>query len=124
LAILEKEFGQNNPRRTLPALENYATLLRKLGRTNEAVVIEAKAKEIRDKFNNSFTPNLQASPNQSVDPSQVQPATVNTPNVNPANVSTAPPPIPAGGRDGAPSQPPSPPKSKPAKPKPKKRSND
>jgi len=126
LAILEKEFGQNNPRRTLPALENYAMLLRKLGRTNEAVVVEAKAKAIRDKFNDSFTPDRSASPNQSaipdqmVSPSQVQPATVNSPNVNPANVSTDPPPIPAGGRDGAPSQPPTPPT---AKPKPKKRPN-
>jgi tetratricopeptide (TPR) repeat protein len=56
LAILEKEFGQNNPRRTLPALENYAKLLRELDRTNEAAVVEAKAKAIRDKFKISFTP--------------------------------------------------------------------
>jgi tetratricopeptide (TPR) repeat protein len=126
LQILEKEFGQNNPPRTLPTLENYAALLRKLGRANEAAVIEAKAKTIRDKFNNSFTPNLQATPNQSAvpnqrpDPSQIEPATVNSPNVNPPNVSTSPPPIPAGGRDGAPSRPPT---SKPENPKPKKPSN-
>src|SRR5262249_36783026 len=105
---------------------NYAALLRKLGRTSEAAVLEAKAKAIRDKFNNSFTPNQQATPNQSaipnqsLDPRQIEPATVNSPNVNPPNVSTSPPPIPAGGRDGAPSQPPTP---KPEKPKPKKPSN-
>src|SRR5262249_24810055 len=105
LAILETEFGQNNPRRTLQALDTYAPVLRKLGLQNEAVVIEAKAKTIREK--NRFPPTQQISPNQSaipnqtVDPSQVDPATVNSPNVNPANVNpangtTIPPSIPAG----------------------------
>jgi len=36
LAILEKEFGQNNSVRTLPILDNYANVLRKLGHLEEA----------------------------------------------------------------------------------------
>lgn len=69
LAILEKEFGQNNPYRVLPVMENYGMLLRKMGRRNEAAVVEARAKAIRDKFDR-FTPNQMALPNSPGIPNQ------------------------------------------------------
>ncbi len=125
LAIIEREFGQNNPSRALPALEDYARLLRKMGRRNEAFALEARAKAIRDKFN-SFTPNQMAFPNQSVTPNQgLNPAQVSPAGVNSPGMPINPPPVSIDGRTNAPPPPPPPPTSKkPAKPKPKKRSNN
>ncbi|MCI0390740.1 MAG: tetratricopeptide repeat protein [Acidobacteria bacterium] len=121
LTILEREFGQKNPYRTLSALENYARILRKIGRRNEAAVAEAKAKAMREKFK-IYTPTQTATPNASpspaVDPRQMEQALPNSANVNPANVSIE-------GKPGNSPVPPVPPESKkPVKPKPKKRSND
>jgi len=64
LAILEKEFGQNNPARTLAILDNYASVLRKLGRLEEAQTLETRAQEIRAKDRSLNPLFLQNSPNQ------------------------------------------------------------
>ena|GEM_PF-3175119 len=83
LAILEKEFGQNNSVRTLPILDNYANVLRKLGHLEEAQTLETRAQAIRAKdrsLNRIFlqnSPNQQASnqeiPNQQQLPIEVSP---------------------------------------------------
>ncbi len=46
LAIAEKALGPDHPH-VATALENYAALLRKTGRGNEAAKLEARAKAIR-----------------------------------------------------------------------------
>ena len=48
LAILEVALGPEHPYIT-KGLENYAALLRKTGRTDEAARMEARAKTIRAK---------------------------------------------------------------------------
>ncbi len=48
LAIFEKALGPDHPN-VAKSLENYAAVLRKTGRTTEAVKLEARAKEIRAK---------------------------------------------------------------------------
>ena len=48
LAIKEKALGPEHPN-VAQGLENYAALLRAIGRTSEADKMEARAKAIRDK---------------------------------------------------------------------------
>ena len=48
LAIIEKALGPEHPD-VAQSLENYAALLRKTGRDDEAVKLEARAKAIRAK---------------------------------------------------------------------------
>ncbi len=48
LAIAEKALGPDHPH-VATALENYAALLRKTGRSTEADTLEARAKAIRAK---------------------------------------------------------------------------
>ena len=81
LAVLEKEFGQNNPVRTLPILENYANVLRKLGRLGEAQTLETRAQEIRAKDRSVNPLFLQNSPNQQA-PNQEVPNQLQRPILN------------------------------------------
>jgi tetratricopeptide (TPR) repeat protein len=81
LAVLEKEFGQNNPVRTLPILENYANVLRKLGRLEEAQTLETRAQEIRAKDRSVNPLFLQNSPNQQA-PNQEVPNQLQRPILN------------------------------------------
>jgi Tetratricopeptide repeat len=128
LTILEKEYGQNNPVRLLDALEDYARLLRRLGRSNKATGFEVRAKEIRAKHN-IWVPTQIATPNSPgvfVDPRQVSPAAVNPANVSPENVQIInPPPSPGKVKEGTSTAPSTSRESKkPAKKKPRKRSNN
>ncbi|MBK7601375.1 MAG: tetratricopeptide repeat protein [Acidobacteria bacterium] len=95
LDILEKNLGPGDPYRVIYALDSYAVILRGLGRTNEALKYEARAKESREKQIRSieFNPVQQSMPNR-----------MNAPNMQA-------PPIPAP-------NPPAP--KKPEKPKPEK----
>ena len=49
LAIWEKALGPEHPH-VATSLENYAALLRKTGRGNEAIRMKARAKAIRAKY--------------------------------------------------------------------------
>ena len=49
LAIIEKALGPEHPN-LATSLENYAALLRKTGRADEAAEMEARAKAIRAKY--------------------------------------------------------------------------
>jgi tetratricopeptide (TPR) repeat protein len=66
LDILEKNLGQGDPYRVIYMLDAYAAILREIGRTNEALKYESRARESREKQRQSieFNPVQQSMPNR------------------------------------------------------------
>ncbi len=75
LELLEQAFGAENQYRLLNALDEYARILRQLGRTTEAAKFEARAQEIRERYDRSLrsNPAQQMAPNMPAPPPNIAP---------------------------------------------------